>query len=888
MDNKSKKGFTLIELIISIIVIGVLVLLAVPRLIGYSNKALETALIQDAKQIHLASERYYMDNKEWPYLRDEYGDVVQAGYNGLFEILYKAEEFDNDNENVLFYEIDFEEINSYVNLNNDEGYFVAAVGNPEFGITVLDPESEETAKRVNEPEEKKASIGRGYLGSREYDDGDVIFSGLGSEAYDNNLNTSHIINNKTEYLTWEGDLTDRVINIRANGGASDSHMLTISFLDENNTPLKFINDKDLEVNKEELYGSLKDLKLVVPYRTEKIKFSSTSVNSRVFEVSVSDLERPDINKKSISHETSNSSVTFNWSEDYKRALIYEGNTFLSDTKGTTYTHEPLYSNSTHNYKLTLIDEDGVGTTIEYEALTRSNGIDFRGLSPSAFDRNNNTSYPIVNKTEYVTWDGDLEDRVLEIKANGGSSESHMLVVSFIDKNGNALPFIDESGQPKLEREIYGSTATFNPIVPKGAERIKLKSTSVSSRVFNIEVEGGEKQKVHSKEITHTVTNSSITLNWQKYNRAIIYEDGEFLADVKGKSYTHKPLYSNSTHKYNIILIDKDGVGASTEYTAKTSSNGIDFKGLNPEAFDNDETTYDSIKNDTKYVTWDGDISNRVLSIKAKGGASSKNVLNLSIEDDRGNTLRFIDDKGESTSRTIYGLTETLNIIMPKNAKRIKLHSTSISTAIYNVSVSGSPRPYTTRNTVTSIPSKSSITLNWNDFNRAIIYENGKLLNDVKGNSYKHIPLYSNNNYKYNILLIDNKGVGTEVEHTVKTKANIVDFRGIDAAAFDDNLNTSHSIPNRTDYVTWNGNLEGKVIRMRAQGGASKSNMLIVSFIDNNGNTIKHKNQNGQEASTTEIYSGIKDIEFTVPNGAAKIKLHSTSSNSAVHDISVKD
>ena len=55
MRKNNKKGFTLIEIIVVLVIIGILLALAVPAVFSYVKKAADTKLISQARSVMVAS-----------------------------------------------------------------------------------------------------------------------------------------------------------------------------------------------------------------------------------------------------------------------------------------------------------------------------------------------------------------------------------------------------------------------------------------------------------------------------------------------------------------------------------------------------------------------------------------------------------------------------------------------------------------------------------------------------------------------------------------------------------------------------------------------------------------------------------------------------------------
>ncbi len=85
----NKKGFTLIELMLVVIILGILVAMVVPRLVGRGEQARKQAAEADIKSnIALALDLYELDNGKYP---DNLGDLLKdpgeskaANWNGPY------------------------------------------------------------------------------------------------------------------------------------------------------------------------------------------------------------------------------------------------------------------------------------------------------------------------------------------------------------------------------------------------------------------------------------------------------------------------------------------------------------------------------------------------------------------------------------------------------------------------------------------------------------------------------------------------------------------------------------------------------------------------------------------------------------------------------------
>lgn len=65
--KNGQKGFTLIELMIVVAIIGILAAIAVPQFAKYRSRSQNTASLSDGKNIKTDFEGFYAENQHYPY-----------------------------------------------------------------------------------------------------------------------------------------------------------------------------------------------------------------------------------------------------------------------------------------------------------------------------------------------------------------------------------------------------------------------------------------------------------------------------------------------------------------------------------------------------------------------------------------------------------------------------------------------------------------------------------------------------------------------------------------------------------------------------------------------------------------------------------------------------
>jgi len=76
-----KNAFTLLELLVVVSVLGVLVAVILPNLVGVRARARDSALKNDMRQLKVALRMYYNDHQAYPR-DDDNGKIVACGADG--------------------------------------------------------------------------------------------------------------------------------------------------------------------------------------------------------------------------------------------------------------------------------------------------------------------------------------------------------------------------------------------------------------------------------------------------------------------------------------------------------------------------------------------------------------------------------------------------------------------------------------------------------------------------------------------------------------------------------------------------------------------------------------------------------------------------------------
>ena len=91
MRNTNQKGFTLIELMIVIAIIGILAAIAIPNFIAYRNKSYCSAAVNDAKSVAATIADYFSNPNRTSIETPDIEDLVTMSFGNTFTIAQDAD-----------------------------------------------------------------------------------------------------------------------------------------------------------------------------------------------------------------------------------------------------------------------------------------------------------------------------------------------------------------------------------------------------------------------------------------------------------------------------------------------------------------------------------------------------------------------------------------------------------------------------------------------------------------------------------------------------------------------------------------------------------------------------------------------------------------------------
>ena len=65
--RRDEKGFTLVELLVVVAIIGILAAIAIPQFSAYRQRAYDSASLSDLKNFKGAMEAHFADKQNYPY-----------------------------------------------------------------------------------------------------------------------------------------------------------------------------------------------------------------------------------------------------------------------------------------------------------------------------------------------------------------------------------------------------------------------------------------------------------------------------------------------------------------------------------------------------------------------------------------------------------------------------------------------------------------------------------------------------------------------------------------------------------------------------------------------------------------------------------------------------
>lgn len=459
--------------------------------------------------------------------------------------------------------------------------------------------------------------------------------------------------------------------------------------------------------------------------------------------------------------------------------------------------------------------------------------------------------------------------------------------------------------PKTKGILYWVDAWGN-VWASSVDSPTIESTSDKKIVWK-KVDGAEKYRVY--EVSgYNGTENLITAKLTRTSLKFITEVSDLQTDKveEGKAYVVSSIDENGLESAPSGVgytgyFDKDStIGNETIPSPEEVVEEVNIIGNwipdNPtpigiEAVDNNDETYTTLYSGASYVTWTPDLTGYVIEVLATGGRkeipgyTASGQLKLEVLDPSSNVLTTLYIGGAPNSPT------KTSFVMPPNAKQIRFTVPVnkdlgwLPAQVYSIKDATDKTPPPAISNLTYSPTDTGITLNWknpsaSDLNRIEVFRDNILLTKTTEQTLLDKPLYSNSQHTYKFIAYDNTGnKSAEKVITAKTSPRDtgINWKGLDAIVFDKDINTFYraynTFPNSgKDVITWDGELQGKKIRITSTGTylktptSSSSAGLTYKLLDTNNNVLSSIYFSGSTIATKEML---------VPENAVKLKIEGT-------------
>ena len=138
MVMTSNKGFTIIEILIVLVIVGVLATVTIPNYIGLTEPARRETIVSNMRTLLMKIEVYRAENNGFPgynapegitYNSGEFINDYREEWNSLSEIYSLVNELNSDTENTFKYEINEDEFifsvkvddNDFIGISKESG-----------------------------------------------------------------------------------------------------------------------------------------------------------------------------------------------------------------------------------------------------------------------------------------------------------------------------------------------------------------------------------------------------------------------------------------------------------------------------------------------------------------------------------------------------------------------------------------------------------------------------------------------------------------------------------------------------------------------------------------------------------------------------------------------